>query len=339
MTYRFVNPRLKAWVSTIDRIGYTLTRWRKPRPFPAVVERILLVKLTHLGDALALTPVLAQLAKRYPKARLDVLVRPTAKELMLLVPHGHTIWTMNPFEAPRGREKKVSWWRLLRTGLRLRRQRYNLVLEMRGDLRCALFCKCLGAEYLLGFSDGGGGFWYDRCLAPDPTLNFLARDAAILTLLHPPISLADPLSEAHLSIPSDAIIAVKRWLQSRELESGFVVVHTGTGRIKKDLTPQDLNRLDQRSSVLAGLPLVFTCAAGEYAKTVRFVKTWDRPYKTIILPTRSVTHLAAVVNAAQHVVSADTLTMHLAGFLKKPLTALFKGESPTIWCPYPTSTL
>src|SRR4051812_30450931 len=159
--YRYSKWRWRVSVRALDAAGGLGMRlWRLVRPARSVSapRRILVVQLDHLGDAVLTSPLLALLRAAYPQAQIDVLASPSNREVFEADPHVDRVRlaTRNWFERRRG-----SWalgtavWTL---GRSLREGRYDLGIDVRGDILTVLVLALAGIPRRLGWAMGGGGF-------------------------------------------------------------------------------------------------------------------------------------------------------------------------------------
>lgn len=112
----------------------------------AQVQRILIVRLSSLGDVLMATPVAQALREFLPHARIDWVVESAGAQIL----------RDNPFL------DNVHIWDRTLSGLvrvikQIRTARYQLVLEFQGLLKSAIIAWCSGAPLRVGFSDGREG--------------------------------------------------------------------------------------------------------------------------------------------------------------------------------------
>jgi heptosyltransferase-1 len=113
-------------------------------------QRILLVKLSAMGDVVQTIPVLNKLRRRYPAAQVDWLTTPAIAELLR---HNPAIGTVIEF----GRDEWAAPWRLkpfvssARLAARLKATQYDLALDLQGQLRSAIFTRATGAAVRIGF--------------------------------------------------------------------------------------------------------------------------------------------------------------------------------------------
>src|SRR6516164_1612286 len=102
-------------------------------------KRILIIKPSALGDVVHTMPVLVKLRARYPDARIDWLITPENADLVRHHPDlSNTILFPRKAYSHFGRDwsATVGLFRLLST---IRGNRYDLVIDLHGQLRSAVF--------------------------------------------------------------------------------------------------------------------------------------------------------------------------------------------------------
>ncbi len=166
-------------------------------------RKILLIKLSAIGDVVHTMPVLNKLRHRYPAARIDWLVAPPIDELLRNNP---TI--NNVIEFSRGEWAKP--WRAApyasaaRLIARLRAAEYDLVIDLQGQLRSAVFAFASGAPVRIGFDKPRADRW--RTLSrqiPDEAKKHAwqgAREGSFLAYTH------------HIDLPTLDLHPVERYL-------------------------------------------------------------------------------------------------------------------------------
>jgi heptosyltransferase I len=121
-------------------------------------RKILLIKLSAVGDVVHTIPVLNKLRRRYPTAQLDWLVTPAIAELLR---HHPAITNVIEFE----REAWSTPWRLTpfvsyaRLAAKLRAAAYDLVVDMHGQFRTAALTLATGAPARIGFDRPRASVW------------------------------------------------------------------------------------------------------------------------------------------------------------------------------------
>jgi heptosyltransferase I len=165
--------------------------------------KILLIKLSALGDVVQTMPVLNKLRRRYPAAQLDWLTTPAMAELLR---HNPAISNVIEFS----RDEWSAPWRpapflsAARLAAQLRRSHYDLVLDLQGQLRSAVFARLSSASVRIGFDRPRADMWTASPRQfPDETRKHAwqgAREGSWLAYTD------------HIAVPSIDVHAVDRYL-------------------------------------------------------------------------------------------------------------------------------
>lgn len=304
---------------------------RTTSPLTQSFERILLIKPSAVGDIVHTLPVLVRLRERYPGARIDWLITPENADL---VRHHPGLSNVVLFDRRRYARFGREWYatkgvlKLLRT---LRRNRYELVVDLHGQLRSALFTVASGAPFRVGFERTREGAWLvyshhiplprepihavDRYLWLGQVLGFEAGVPDFTIYLPPTVeAMLDELFAARgvdgrpiaLIVPG-TVWQTKHWhvegfagVARHLLLSGYQVVLAGA--------PKDRTRCGQ----VAALCPDICDLSGE----------------------TSLAEMIALVRRAAVCVTNDSGSMHLAAALSRPVVSVFGPTSPVLTGPY-----
>ena len=112
--------------------------YRKRLPKDFVPERILVIKLDHLGDVLLATPVFSNLRRAYPNAELHALTGAWSRVVLEKHPDVNNVIEYNsPAFCRTGQPTSLrETFNLYR---QLHRQKYDLIVELRSDWRTVWF--------------------------------------------------------------------------------------------------------------------------------------------------------------------------------------------------------
>ena len=105
-------------------------------------KRILLIKLRYLGDVVLSTPLLPLLKKQFPNAKITFLVNPGTAAVLQDNPYLDEVWVL----------PKKSWWTQLRFIQRLRRAKFDTVIDLTDGDRSAFLSRLSGAVTRLGYN-------------------------------------------------------------------------------------------------------------------------------------------------------------------------------------------
>ena len=133
---------LRNVLETLTLIAAAAVQWlfyRKGVPKDWTPKRILVIKLDHVGDVLLATPVFDNLRQAYPNAELHALAGKWSRVILENQPAVDEVIEYNsPFFCRPG-EQPTRLLEAVQLYRRLRREKYELVVELRGDWRTVCF--------------------------------------------------------------------------------------------------------------------------------------------------------------------------------------------------------
>jgi ADP-heptose:LPS heptosyltransferase len=106
--------------------------------------KILVIRLREIGDTILLTPMLRQLKHLHPGSTLDVVCEDRNAAVLIHNPNIERL-----IRLPR----KANAWEFLRFAHRLRREKYDLVVDSQSMPKTALLTRLTGGKSRLGFKN------------------------------------------------------------------------------------------------------------------------------------------------------------------------------------------
>ena len=201
------------------------------------IQRIVVVKLDHIGDCIAALPALRRLKQHFPAARLSVLAGPWSKD----------VWAMQdgiddviPFEfyharsSLGSRELPAAALETLRR--RLAPERFDLAIDLRKVPDTRPILQYTGARYLAGFDYGGRYSWLDVALEWDGDPRLVNKRQQVGDDL---VNLADAVAAAterdrhSIARPPAAPLRLPAGIAQRLFARPVVCVHPGAGNAMK----------------------------------------------------------------------------------------------------------
>lgn len=121
------------------------------------LNNILLVQLGDIGDVILTTPTIRAVKENYPESHVSILVQKPFSALLLADPNLHQVIET---EKIRGSIFRIlqGYMRLIR---RLRRARYDLVIDLRTSDRGGILSFLTGAQARVGRRVDNKPFWYN----------------------------------------------------------------------------------------------------------------------------------------------------------------------------------
>ncbi len=286
-------------------------------------RKILIIKPSSLGDIIHSLPFLDCVAKTYPDAEIHWVVAKGLDKVLENHPLLKKLWVIN-----KDNWKSVSnigntvaeLWSLYRG---LRKEKFDVSVDLSGLLRSGLITWMAGARYKIGFkdSDEGSAFFYshkvesgiaENAHAVDRNLKIARQMGCDIKKIHYPMA---PL-EANPTV-----------LQL--LPENFIVMSPSAGK--------EANRwpAERFGKVARALPVasVIICSAEDHDVAEKVVA--ESGGKAISLAGKtSLTELFAVIGKAKCFLSNDTGPMHIAAALQVPVFAVFGPANPSRTGPY-----
>src|SRR5918992_3350975 len=120
---------------------------------------MLLIRLRLIGDVVLSTPVIRALRRGFPEAQLTYLVERDAAAVVANNPHLDEVLIA---ERTRGAARV---WDDVRLAWRLRRRRFDVVIDMHGGPRSSWLTLATGAPQRIGYDMPGRRWMYTRTVA------------------------------------------------------------------------------------------------------------------------------------------------------------------------------
>lgn len=302
-------------------------------------ERILVIQLDRIGDTVMSTPVYAALKSAYPESHVTALVRPLSRDLLRHNPHVDECLFHSPpwWSGARGLAKIGAYLRYLpdylRLVRRLRSRRFDLAIELRGDLRHILLYTTLGnCRYRVGYERAGGADLLTHPIPFDSQLHVVESNLRLLEPLG--IEVEAPALEVWVGEEDEAALVDRLRNLRISRRQQLIVVHPG-GRISTKLWPA--NRFVQVIDRLAeadGAPVVLIGGPEERALCEEIAAQSSRAAPVVLAGQLSLGELAALLKRANLFLGGDSGPQHLAAAVGTPAVVLFGPTDPAIYGPW-----
>ncbi len=285
--------------------------------------RILILKTGALGDVLRTTILLGGIRRRYPQSHITWI---TAAAAVPLVPSSlvDRIWTLSP-----------------QTLFRLHIERFDLVLSLDKEPEVAALAMVARSKDKRGMGlDERGAVYpmnpematYFR-LGLDNPLKFFGNTRTYPDLLAEAVGIPyDPAKDDyHLDVPDSDFETGRRLLAGLGLSASDPIVGLNTGAggvfVNKDWTVLGYLELI-RELERCRIPVLLLGGDRESTRNSEIARRVSSPYVRQINASLSLGVFSAVLGQCRVVVSGDTLGMHIALAMKRPVVALFGSTQP-----------
>jgi len=255
--------------------------------------------------------VLSAIKARSPEARVSWLVEDRFRGLL----EGHPqIDTLHVYERRRARLP----WTLWRFARELRRERYDLALDLQGNLKSGFLARLAGARRTIGLGaplarEGNRLFVRERVTPPEGhrLLTYLALVDRALGSGPTPPAILPAAGEPH----------------------GAIVLHPGVSRFGafKRWPAAAFADLGDRLAARLGASVILTAGPGE-REEAEDVRGRMRHPATVMEP-KGLRPLADLLKGARLFVASDTGPAHIAAALGVPTVTLFGPKDPGVLAP------
>jgi lipopolysaccharide heptosyltransferase II len=160
--YVYKTKSLIFFVTVFDYIGYGIRKAKKlfipMKPYSDKVNKILIVKFDHAGDVLLSTPVIKSIRKTYPHAYITLVVGPWSLGIVKENQDVNEVITYKAYWHDRSPEKRMNLRETYSLITSLRKKKYDLFFDLRGDLFSIIISFLAGIPRRIGYVWEGGGF-------------------------------------------------------------------------------------------------------------------------------------------------------------------------------------
>jgi heptosyltransferase-2 len=341
--YRYVRWRWHTLFAIVDFLGELLrgfllkffARRMQHDQVTGSPGSILLVQLDHLGDAVMTAAILPALRRHWPLARIEVLAASWNREIFDACDevdevHVSRVNRFAPGWRPVWPLAQIGW------GLWLRRKRFDLGIDVRGEMPLALILWVAGVRRRVGWDCGGGGFLLTDSAKFVPGRPEMESRLALMKLIG--IDAPDSLlaKAAWLVPPAAARSSVRMKLERSGISAGpLFVFHIGAGTAAKRWLASHWQELLGRAIVEYGASVILL--GGRSERPIADAVLGDRVWPGVENWTGRITvpEMAAIIQRADLFVGADSGPAHLASAVGTPAVVLFSGTNrPRQWRPW-----
>jgi lipopolysaccharide heptosyltransferase I len=272
--------------------------------------KFLLVRLGSLGDVIHAIPSAAALRARHPDAQIDWLVDPRYAAVLQLVDGLNDAIPVDP------RKSVVA---LLRTIGRLRRAKYDAVVDLQGLLKSAVLARAAGGQRVIGFPrehlrEQAARFFYNETPDPGREPHVIRKNLAMMRAL----GVEDP----HVAFPWKLPRTVTGdMVAARFGPEGYALINPGAAWPNKRWPPQRFGALAVGIRERIGVRSLVLWGPGE--EDIASLVVGASRGAAELSPQTNIVDIFAIARRAKLMVSGDTGPLHIAAAVGTPVVALF----------------
>ena len=300
---------------------------------PKSFKNILVIKPSSLGDIVLSLPALTALRKSFPDAKISWFIRPEFAPLLENHPHLTDIIIFDRKFLGKAWYNPRAFGSLLALIGRLRRSKFDLVIDLQGLFRTASFAWLSRCKKRFGMTAARefAHIFYTHKIPQD-------KDCIHLVDYYLKIIQAAGASETQVQfvLPANPAAAdsVNEILTSHGVDAAnYAVFVPGSAHGDKCWPLERFAALANKVSSQFGLHIIATGTASEKRIVEGLESLADVPIANLAGQT-SLIELTALLKAAKLVVSNDTGPGHIAAALDTPTVLIFGRSNPARVAPY-----
>lgn len=280
--------------------------------------RILLIKMSSMGDVFHTFPAISDIKQQFPNAEIDWVVEDSFQEIVAWHPGVHKVIPINLRRWVKERNKQ-HWREFKEWRKALRQTTYDHIIDAQGLLKSAIVAKC---------ARGNGIDGYDKKSAREPVTHwFYKHHHSVSKDQHAVKRTRQLVGKALGYIPAEKLnFGINQNFTHIIKNPRKFIFIIGTSWVTKLWATSEWQALT-KIAIDAGYDVeIIWGSAEEQAIADQIIAT--NPTATRPKQRLSITTIAEKLVAAAGVVGLDTGFSHLAGALETPTIALYGATSP-----------
>jgi ADP-heptose:LPS heptosyltransferase len=307
------------------------------------LNRILVVKLADIGDAVLALPAIQSLDAAFPDAQIDVLTTAAGANVFKMSDSVDSVITLakERFDHVRGLISPGGFTELAKLTFKLRTGRYDAIVLLHhsttsfGARKFRALVSATGAPIVAGLDNGRGDFLTDR--APDYGFGAVTEWQYNLEVVATLGASRAPL-RPRITIPKSVDTRVAQKLCDANVPAEFAVMHAEVGEFSPARAWRDDYFREVADSIQSGYGLPVLLVGIEPRR--RGIATICQSTAVVNMTGETTfEELCSVIRRASLVIGCDSSVTHLAGAFDRPVMALFGPSNISAWRPFGSETV
>lgn len=286
------------------------------------VLKILVSRLRFIGDIVLTTPVIEVLREKFPDGEIHYLGDKAGVALLENNPALNRIWPYD-FNAPSVIEQML-------TARILRKEKYDVAIDLFGNPRSAILIYLSGAKMRIGGDFGWRGKTFTHPMTIREKMTAVSFHLAYLR----PLGIGETYRRPRIFLTEPEVEEAKYYLKSAGVDRSKPVVglHIGATWPAKVWPSKNFARLAGLLTEWQGAHVVVTHGPRDQKYFAEFTSAAKTDF--VDFAPQGLRKLAAAISCFDAYISNDAAPMHIAPAVGTPTVGIFGPGEPDIWFPY-----
>ncbi|MBV6478064.1 MAG: hypothetical protein HGGPFJEG_00811 [Ignavibacteria bacterium] len=290
------------------------------------VEKILVIKFGGIGDILLTTPLLPNLKNYFSNAEINVLTLRHSRDVLIDNPYISKAFTYDPSE-----DKSLC---LIKN---IRKQKYDLIIDLFGNPRTALITFLSGAKYRFGFNFRGRNYAYNiRAEGRGGIIHNVEFNLDALRALDIPVTskkLYLNINIVHKEFADNFIRENK--LTGRKL---IGISKTGGWESKRYKAKDYAELINMMNKIYNADFILFWGTQREKENCEEIIRSLEMK-NAFIIPESPIRYLGAIISRCDAVIGNDSGPLHIAVAMGVPTLGIYGPTNPLLQGPFGENNL
>ncbi len=283
--------------------------------------RILITRLSHIGDCVLTLPMINQIKDRLPESKITWAIESPTQKLLaglrsvdefLVVPKA---WMKSP----------SAWLRLRRE---FKQRKFDIAIDPQGITKSAMLGWISGAKIRVGAKGKWGrelSPYLNNHLVETSETHLADRSMELLSAI---CGSSEPAEEPRYDFPieASAVELSRTFLKNSQLNS-FAIINPGASWASKRWDNERFGSVGSWLFRHRGLRSVITWAGDEEKDMAEEIADFDKE-ALVVAPATNLPQLAALLSLATLFVGCDTGPLHIAAAVGTPCVGLYGTTRP-----------
>lgn len=304
------------------------------------INRILVIKLQHLGDVLLTTPLYSVLKHHYPHIKIDVLVYKETISVLERNPHINHKYVIDRKWKKQGAKFQLKHeYQLIK---QLKTNNYDLVVNLTDRWRGAWLTRILKPAYSvsLPYTHRRGTFWR-KSFSHIYRVSLEYRHTVEMNLdAIRRLGIQPQQEQKKLTLVTSKISEskVKQLMRPQQIENKkIIVIHPASRWMFKSWNPEGFALVIELLNDAGFCVALISGTAKEEIDYVNMILKKTEAQVFNFAGQLSVNESAALIKLADCFIGLDSVAMHMAAAVETPCVALFGPTRDNVWHPWMVS--